>query len=75
MHAGMHAEAPLIWKLVAHEEKMQKHLRKLHILYACRHAKAFLSWKPVAPEVKNAFMHAGDSLPVCLCEVLQSLPE
>ena len=56
-------------------KKCRKIQEKLHILYACRHAKAFLSWKPVAPEVKNAFMHAGDSLPVRLCEVLQSLPE
>ena len=44
-------------------------------MYACMLAAAPLSWKPVAPEVKNAFMHAGDSLPVRLCEVLQSLPE
>ena len=36
----MHAEAPLSWKLVAPEEKSRKIEEKLHILYACRHAKA-----------------------------------
>ena len=71
----MHAEAPLSWKLVAPEEKMQKNLRKITHIICLQACKGIPSWKPVAPEVKNSFMHAGDSLPVCLCEVLQSLPD
>ena len=52
-YACMHAGAPLSWKPVTPEEKMQKNQRK--ITHICMHAcmlGAPLSGKPVTPEEK-----------------------